>query len=101
MMELLFGFPRSFSVVVNTTCMKKSDVIPMSNLLQKDKLGDWIVVKSMYNIAEDNIDVGSRITSTTHKISNLSEIPENLLKHGSIVDGFLTNDMFHITSIKK
>lgn len=87
--------------MVNTTCMKKGDVIPMSNLLQKDKLGDWIVVKSMYNIAEDNIDVGSRITSTTHKISNLSEIPENLLKHGSIVDGFLTNDMFHITNIKK
>jgi len=87
--------------VVNLNCMKKSGMIPMSNLLQKDYLGDWIVIKSMYNIAEDNIDVGSRITSTTHKISNLSEIPQNLLKHGSIVDGFLTKDMFHITYIRK
>lgn len=77
----------------------KDKVIPMSNVLQKSK-DDWIVVKSMYNLAYDNIDVGSRITSTTHKVSNLNEIPKKFLRHGAIVEGYLTNDMFHITYVK-
>jgi len=78
----------------------KDKVVTMSNVLQKSK-DDWVVIKQMYNLADDNIDVASRITSTTHKICNLSEIPKELIKHGHIVDGFLTKDMFHITSIKK
>ena len=77
----------------------KDKVVTMSNVLQKSK-DDWVVIKQIYNLADDNIDVGSRITSTTHKICNLSEIPEKFLRHGAIVEGYLTNDMFHITYVK-
>lgn len=78
---------------------EKDKVIPMCNVLQKSK-DRWIVVKSMYNLGYDNIDVASRITSTNHEVSNISEIPEKFLRHGAIVEGYLTNDMFHITYVK-
>jgi hypothetical protein len=72
----------------------------MSNVLNRNKDDDWIVTRKMYNIIDDHIDIGNRIISTIHHISNLSTLSKKSLKDGSIVDGYLTNNEFFITSVK-
>lgn len=72
----------------------------MSNVLNRNKDDDWIVTRRMYNIIDDHIDIGNRIISTKHSIKNFTELSKDLLKDGSIVDGYLTNNEFFITSVK-
>lgn len=77
----------------------KDKVVPMSNVLQKCK-DDWVVVRSMYNLAEDNIDVGSRITSTQCKIDNVKDLDDAWLRQGNLVEGHLTpHGKFYITGV--
>lgn len=77
----------------------KDKVVPMSNVLQKCK-DDWIVVRNMYNLAEDDIDVGSRITSTQYKIDNVKDLEHEWLRQGNLVEGHLTpHGKFYITAV--
>lgn len=74
-------------------------VVTMSNVLQRGK-DDWIVVKSVYNLEDDHIDISNRITSTEYQIDNRNDLPEDWLKQGNLLDGYVTSHgKFHITKV--
>ena len=71
---------------------KLSPIIPMNSVLNKDSGNKWIVEHQTYNLNGDNIDVVHRISVTTHRIFNLSSIPEEFFAVGKLVDGIVMPD---------
>lgn len=76
-------------------------VVTMSNVLQRGK-DDWIVVKSIYSLEDDHIDISNRITSTEYQIDNRNDLPEHWLKQGNLLDGYVTpKGTFYINGLVK
>jgi hypothetical protein len=87
------------SIVVKHSFMRET-VVTMSNVLQRGK-DDWLVIKSIYSLEDDHIDISNRITSTEYEIDNRKDLPEDSLKQGALVEGHVTpKGKFYITNVK-